>query len=207
MQEDSEKKSRYCSSRVLLLGVAVVVVGIACCFWPKVKGLRQAAKAAIAGNKNVSLSAIVHSDDSRLAIVNGKTVCEGDMIGGARVVKILRDTVEFEESGKRWTEHMPAAEEGVGSALPVLLQLGSHGCPPCRRMAPILDGLRTKYAKTFQISYIDVWKNRQAALEYGVRAIPTQIFYDSHGREVFRHVGFYSRRDILDTWKQLGVGH
>jgi len=50
-----------------------------------------------------------------------------------------------------------------------------------------------------------VWQDRAAGAKYGVRAIPTQIFFDSKGREVFRHVGFYSKRDILTTWKKIGV--
>jgi thioredoxin 1 len=204
MQEAAEKKGGRRSSRVLLLGLAVVV-GIACCLWPKSKGLRQAAKATVAGSENMSLTAIVHGDDSRLAIVNSETVREGDVVGDAKVVKILAEKVEFERSGRMWTEHMPAAQEGVASALPVLLQLGSHGCPPCRRMMPILDELRSEYTNRFTVSYIDVWENRQAALQYGVGKIPTQIFFDSQGRELYRHVGSYSKGDILDTWKKLGV--
>jgi thioredoxin 1 len=35
--------------------------------------------------------------------------------------------------------------------------------------------------------------------------IPTQIFYDAEGHELFRHEGFFSREEILRTWEQLGV--
>lgn len=100
---------------------------------------------------------------------------------------------------------MHVVEKGVSSGLPMLLELGSHKCPPCRQMIPILDELRAKYAAKFQIKYIDVRKNGAAASEYGVRKIPTQIFYDRNGKEVFRHVGFYSKKDILATWLKLGI--
>jgi thioredoxin 1 len=35
--------------------------------------------------------------------------------------------------------------------------------------------------------------------------IPTQIFYDAAGRELFRHEGFFGKDDILAKWKELGV--
>jgi thioredoxin 1 len=72
-------------------------------------------------------------------------------------------------------------------------------------MTPILNELRSECSAIFQIKYIDVWQDRAAGAKYGVRAIPTQIFFDSKGREVFRHVGFFSKRDILATWKKIGL--
>ncbi|MHC4362516.1 MAG: thioredoxin domain-containing protein [Planctomycetota bacterium] len=206
MLEQVEKKNSKSSPRALLLGAAVLVVaGIVYLFWPNVKGFRQTAKAALASNADVSLTAILYAEDNPLAMVDGKIVREGDMIGGVKVVKILKNGVEFETSDTRWTQYMPGGEEGVSSGVPVLLQLGSHKCPPCRRMMPILDKLRADYSGKFQIRYIDVEKKPAAASRYGVRAIPTQIFLDRTGKEAFRHVGFYSRQDILDTWSKLGV--
>jgi len=56
-----------------------------------------------------------------------------------------------------------------------------------------------------KVDSIDVWKNPDAAKQYGIRIIPTQIFYDASGREVFRHVGFFPKKDILAKWKELGI--
>jgi thioredoxin 1 len=50
-----------------------------------------------------------------------------------------------------------------------------------------------------------VWQDRAAGAKYGARAIPTQIFYDSKGRELYRHTGFLPKKDILAAWKSLGV--
>jgi thioredoxin 1 len=36
-------------------------------------------------------------------------------------------------------------------------------------------------------------------------SIPTQIFFDASGRELYRHQGFMSKTDILATWQRLGV--
>ena len=207
MQEQPEKKNNNSSLYVLLLGTAVVIVaGAAYHFWPTIKGLPALTKAAVVSNKNVSLTGIFYTENNPAAVVNGKIVHEDDVIGDVRVLKIHKHKVEFESSGRRWSQSMPAAEEGVvGSGLPVLLELGSQGCPPCRQMMPILNKLKAEYAGKFQIRYIDVWKDRAAGTKYGVRAIPTQIFFDRNGKELFRHVGFYSRKDIPTTWKKLGV--
>ena len=51
---------------------------------------------------------------------------------------------------------------------------------------------------------IDVWENEDANEEYGIRMIPTQIFFDAEGNELFRHEGFYGRADMLAKWKELG---
>ena len=206
MQERPEKKKSSGSPQVLLLGLTVVVLtGLAYYFWPAVKGIRPVAAAAELSNKELPLTAIVYSQDSALAIVDGEIVREEDMIGQVKVLKIHKDRVEFERSGSRWSQSLPGVEDGVHSGLPMLLELGSQGCPPCRQMMPILDDLRAKYADKFHIRYIDVWQDRAAGRKYGATKIPTQIFYDRNGTELFRHVGFYSKKDILATWNKLGL--
>jgi thioredoxin 1 len=72
-------------------------------------------------------------------------------------------------------------------------------------MKPILDDLKANYADRFTTVFIDVWENREAGKQYGVEVIPTQIFYDAEGKELFRHVGFYGQEEILAKWKELGV--
>jgi hypothetical protein len=41
--------------------------------------------------------------------------------------------------------------------------------------------------------------------EYRISVMPTQIFYDASGKELFRHEGFFSKEDILGKWKELGI--
>ncbi len=90
-------------------------------------------------------------------------------------------------------------------AMPRLVDLGAKTCIPCKMMAPILEELKAEYEGVFKVEFIDVWENPEAGREYGIRLIPTQIFYDSSGKELFRHEGFMSKEDILTRWKELGV--
>jgi thioredoxin 1 len=55
------------------------------------------------------------------------------------------------------------------------------------------------------VEFIDVWKDGAAVEKYKIEMIPTQIFYDVAGNELFRHVGFFGKDDILAKWKELGV--
>ena len=104
---------------------------------------------------------------------------------------------------KRLTESFPN-DSIIGKGKPVLLELGSRSCPPCIRMLPFLNELNTEQT-AFVVSYIDVWADNIKGNQYGVEITPTQIFFDGNGEQLFRHVGFYSKEEILDKWKQLGV--
>lgn len=89
--------------------------------------------------------------------------------------------------------------------LPRLVDLGAGKCIPCKMMAPILDELKKTYVGRLDVQFIDVWENPDAGTEYGITLIPTQIFYDAAGKELFRHEGFFGKDDILAKWKELGV--
>jgi thioredoxin 1 len=89
--------------------------------------------------------------------------------------------------------------------LPRLVDLGADKCIPCKLMAPILSELKLEQAGCLEVEFVDVWKSPEAAKPYKISLIPTQIFYDANGKELFRHEGFYSKGDILSKWKELGV--
>jgi thioredoxin 1 len=102
----------------------------------------------------------------------------------------------------------PSLQASAGQenkALPRLVDLGADKCIPCKMMAPILERLRKEYAGKMDVQFIDVWKNPAAGREYDVQIIPTQIFFDASGKELFRHEGFFAKEDILAKWKELGI--
>ena len=91
------------------------------------------------------------------------------------------------------------------NGLPRFIEIGSVTCIPCKMMKPILDELRQEYAGGLQVDFIDVQVDRAAAMSYGIRVIPTQVFLDASGKELFRHEGFFPKEEILAKWKELGV--
>jgi thioredoxin 1 len=89
--------------------------------------------------------------------------------------------------------------------LPRLIDLGAGKCIPCKMMFPVLDELKKECDGKLNVEFIDVWVNPDAGKQYGVEVIPTQIFFDANGKELFRHIGFFAKADILAKWKELGV--
>lgn len=106
-----------------------------------------------------------------------------------------------------------SADDLLNAAIPqvptegqvTMVDLGANKCIPCKMMAPILKELKEEYAGRASIVFIDVWENRKQAQRFGIRAIPTQIFYDKSGREVQRHIGFLDKKSIVATFEKLGV--
>ena len=98
----------------------------------------------------------------------------------------------------------PTSPTVAHTALPRLVDLGATKCIPCKMMAPILEELKKDLAGKLEVEFIDVWEKPDDAKKYGVLSIPTQIFFDATGKELFRHEGFFAREDILAQWKELG---
>ncbi len=103
-------------------------------------------------------------------------------------------------SGARDNHPVSAAK-----SFPLLIDFGATQCIPCKMMAPILEEIKKEYVDSLKVEFIDVWKNPDAGQKYRIRGIPTQIFYDASGKELYRHMGFMSKQDILAVWKKLGV--
>lgn len=106
-----------------------------------------------------------------------------------------------EETGA--LDPLPASLPSSGRV--TMLDLGATECIPCKMMAPIIEELKKEYADKADIIFIDVWKNPDQAKKYGIRAIPTQIFFDADGRELFRNSGFLAKKRIVELLKRLGV--
>ncbi len=86
-----------------------------------------------------------------------------------------------------------------------MIDLGAKKCIPCKMMAPILEKLKKVYDGKAAIVFIDVWKNRGQAKRFGIQYIPTQIFFNSDGKEIYRHVGFMGEKDIIAQLQKMGV--
>ena len=88
-----------------------------------------------------------------------------------------------------------------------MVDIGARKCIPCKLMAPIMAELEKEYHDTGKaaIYFIDVWENKEQGKKFGIRTIPTQIFYDGDGNEVQRHEGYMSKGDIVAMLEKLGV--
>lgn len=86
-----------------------------------------------------------------------------------------------------------------------MIDLGANSCIPCKMMAPILEKLEKSYKGRAEIIFIDVRENQSQRERFRIQFIPTQIFFDKTGQEVYRHVGFMSEDDIASQLCKMGV--
>jgi thioredoxin 1 len=91
------------------------------------------------------------------------------------------------------------------SGKPSMVDFGASGCRPCDMMAPILKTLEGKYEGKANILFVHVREQQVLGARYGIEGIPSQVFFDKDGREVFRHVGFYPQDQIERHLAEMGV--
>ena len=78
--------------------------------------------------------------------------------------------------------------EAIESGKPVLVDFWAEWCGPCRMVAPIVSELSGEYEGKAVIGKVNVDENREVAAQYGIRNIPTILFF-KEGKVVDKIVG------------------
>jgi len=89
--------------------------------------------------------------------------------------------------------------------LPRLLQVISPDCHSCRFLQSELNSLRSLDAGRLTIDTLNIAKEPAEAQQLKVYMVPTLIFFDINGKELFRHHGEWSAAEIRRKWHELGV--
>tara|TARA_E500000178_G_scaffold76260_2_gene74293 strand:- start:419 stop:736 length:318 start_codon:yes stop_codon:yes gene_type:complete len=79
----------------------------------------------------------------------------------------------------------------------VLTDFWAEWCGPCKQIAPRLEELSEKYSENLSVCKIDVDSNRELALEYNVRSIPSLILF-KNGVQVDTLIGAVSFEELED---------
>jgi thioredoxin 1 len=97
-------------------------------------------------------------------------------------------------------------KQALTSGKPVLVDFGANLCVPCRQLRPILKEIGTEYSEKAKVVVIDVYKYQKLAQEYKILMLPTLVFFDSKGKEAFRHIGPLEKEKIVAKLKEIGMG-
>jgi thioredoxin 1 len=97
-------------------------------------------------------------------------------------------------------------KKATAGGKPVLVDFGANSCVPCRQLRPILKEINKEYSEKASVLVIDVYKYQDLARQYKIQLIPTLVFFDSKGKEVFRHVGILEKEKIVAKLKEIGMG-
>jgi len=119
-----------------------------------------------------------------------------------------RDKASFKDGEISSSEKISTNKDSsdvIAKNLPVLIDLGRGTCKACKMMQPILEELKEEYKGRAIIKIIDIRYDPEPARFYKIRLIPTQIFFDVQGREVYRHEGFMDKSSIKQKLQEIGA--
>ena len=85
--------------------------------------------------------------------------------------------------------------EVLGADKPVLVDFWATWCMPCRMLAPTIEEIAEDAEGRAYVGKVNVDEEGELAMKYGVRSIPTLIFFEN-GKEVNRMVGVQDKEDI-----------
>ena len=85
----------------------------------------------------------------------------------------------------------------INSNTPVLIDFYADWCGPCKAMSPILQDVKSKMGDDVKILKIDTDRNKQIAMKFGIRSIPTLILFKD-GKPAERMVGAMPKHRILE---------
>ncbi len=168
------------SNALILVAVVAIVAGVA---W-----FRSAREGSSTGTATPAASPIVANP---MASPTSAPAKEGELCPEPPPTTQARET--------------PTTSPAVAKKLPRVVDLGADKCKACKELAPILEQLRKEYEGRVVVDFIDVWKNPKAGDPYKIRVIPTQVFFDAEGKEVWRHEGFLPKADFVAKFAEMGV--
>jgi len=95
--------------------------------------------------------------------------------------------------------------EALKNQRPTMVDFGAGTCLPCIQMKPIIEELQRELKDKANVLLIDVNEERVLTRKHKIMLIPTQIFFNTAGKETYRHVGFYSKDSILVYLEKAGL--
>lgn len=89
--------------------------------------------------------------------------------------------------------------------LPLIIDFGANSCIPCKEMAPVLKTLNAEMQGKAIIKFVDVWKNTDAANDFPVQVIPTQVLITADGAPYAPSEDVTSQIELIQyTYKDTG---
>ena len=104
------------------------------------------------------------------------------------------NTMEFNENSFE--------NDVIKSDKPVLVDFWAEWCGPCKMLTPVIDELAEEYSGKAVIGKVNVDSNPTIASEYGIRSIPSLLFF-KEGKVQNQIMGAVSKADIAEALNKL----
>ena len=94
----------------------------------------------------------------------------------------------------------------TGDGRPTLVEFGMNNtCASCKAMHRVLDELSAAHGESLRIIRVNILEQSELTSQWKVMAIPTQVFLDGAGKELYRHMGFLSAQSVRDSFAARGL--
>ncbi len=93
-------------------------------------------------------------------------------------------------------------EEVLKADVPVIIDFWAIWCGPCKMIAPIMEDIAEEYDGKVKVCKLDVDKNPNVAVKYGIRSIPT-VLYFKNGEVADRIIGAYPKSHFVERLEKL----
>ena len=93
-------------------------------------------------------------------------------------------------------------KEIIESDIPAMVDFWAEWCGPCKMVSPVVEELAKDYKDKIKIASMDVDQNRQTPARFGIRNIPTLIFFKG-GKVAQTIVGAQPKSSIDEELKKL----
>ncbi|MDD4874442.1 MAG: FKBP-type peptidyl-prolyl cis-trans isomerase [Dehalococcoidales bacterium] len=153
----------------------------------------------IQGNSEIIIVTIIEINETTLRMDANHPLAGHDLIFEIELVDIKTATSSSDSLISL------SLEEAFANGLPTIAEFGSSTCIPCKQMKPILEELAVEYKDKLNVVIIEVYEQRALTQQHNIITIPTQIIFDSTGKEITRHIGLWEKDDIIAQLIQLGI--
>ena len=95
--------------------------------------------------------------------------------------------------------------QAIVNGKPTIAEFGRGTCIPCKQMKPILEELAKDFEGKLNVVIVSIDDYQSLTSHYRIAAIPTQVVFDSEGKELGRHIGLWPKDQIIRILPQLGI--